>query len=47
MWREFEREVNKQPQNILVSLRAKILEVMAKIGQGGRHPFLQESLVQD
>jgi hypothetical protein len=29
MWCEFEREVNKQPQNTLASLRDKILEVMA------------------
>ncbi len=29
MWSKFEREVNKQPQNILASLRAKILEGMA------------------
>jgi hypothetical protein len=31
MWCEFEREVYKQPQNNLASLRAKILEVMAKM----------------
>jgi hypothetical protein len=29
MWSVFEREVNKQPQNTLASLRAQILEVMA------------------
>ncbi len=29
MWSIFEREVNTQPHNILASLRAKILEVMA------------------
>jgi hypothetical protein len=29
MWSVFEREVFKQPHNILASLRAKILEVMA------------------
>jgi hypothetical protein len=28
MWSEFEREVNKAPQNTLASHRAKILEVM-------------------
>ena len=31
MWCEFEREVNKQPNNTLASLRAKILEVMANM----------------
>ncbi len=31
MWSEFEKEVNKQPQNTLASLRAKILEVMANM----------------
>jgi hypothetical protein len=31
MWCEFEREVSNQPHNILASLRAKILEVMAKM----------------
>jgi hypothetical protein len=29
VWSIFEREVSKQPHNILASLRAKILEVMA------------------
>ena len=29
MWSIFEREVNTQPHNILASLRAKILKVMA------------------
>ena len=29
MWCEFEREVSKQPQSTLASLRDKILEVMA------------------
>ncbi len=29
MWSEFDREVNKQPRNILASRRAKILEGMA------------------
>jgi hypothetical protein len=29
MWCEVEREVNKQPHNILASHRAKISEVMA------------------
>jgi hypothetical protein len=28
-WSEFQREVSKQPQSTLASLRAKILEVMA------------------
>jgi hypothetical protein len=28
MWREVEREVNRQPHNTLTSLRAKISEVM-------------------
>jgi hypothetical protein len=31
MWSIFEREVNTQPHNILASLRAKILEVMANM----------------
>jgi hypothetical protein len=31
MWSEFEIEVNKQPHNTLVSLKAKISEVMTKI----------------
>jgi hypothetical protein len=31
MWSEFEKEVNKQSQNTLASLRAKILEVMANM----------------
>jgi hypothetical protein len=29
MWSEFEREVNRQPYNILASLNAKLSEVMA------------------
>jgi hypothetical protein len=29
MWSEFEREVNRQPYNILASLKAKLSEVMA------------------
>jgi hypothetical protein len=33
MWSEFEREVSKQTHNTLVSLRAKILEVMADINR--------------
>jgi hypothetical protein len=31
MWSEVEREVNEHPHNILASLNAKILVVMAKI----------------
>jgi hypothetical protein len=31
MWCEFEREINKQPQNTLASLRSKILEVRANM----------------
>jgi hypothetical protein len=31
MWSEFEREVNKQPQNTLASLKAKISEEMTNI----------------
>jgi hypothetical protein len=31
MWSEFEIEVNKQPHNTLVSLKAKISEVITKI----------------
>jgi hypothetical protein len=31
MWSEFEREVNKHPQNTLASLRDKISEVMANM----------------
>ncbi len=31
MWCEFERETSKKPHNTLASLRAKILEVMAKM----------------
>jgi hypothetical protein len=31
MWCEFERKVSKKPHNILASLRAKILEVMANM----------------
>jgi len=42
MWSIFEREVNTQPHNILASLRAKILEVMANMDRGGLHLFLQE-----
>jgi hypothetical protein len=33
MWSEVEREVNKQPNNTLASLRAKISEVMADMGR--------------
>ncbi len=29
MWSEFEREVNRQPYNILASLKAKLSEEMA------------------
>ena len=29
MWSEFEREVNRQPYNILASLKAKLSELMA------------------
>jgi hypothetical protein len=29
MWSVFKREVSKKPQNILASLRTKVLEVMA------------------
>jgi hypothetical protein len=29
MWSEFEKEVNRQPYNILASLNAKLSEVMA------------------
>jgi hypothetical protein len=29
MWSEFKREVNRQPYNILASLKAKLSEVMA------------------
>jgi hypothetical protein len=29
MWCEFEREVNRQPYNILASIKAKLSEVMA------------------
>jgi hypothetical protein len=31
MWSEVEREVNKQPQNTLTSLRAKISEIMTQM----------------
>ncbi len=31
MWREFERQVNKQPHNTQASLKAKISEVMTNI----------------
>jgi hypothetical protein len=31
MWCEFEREVSKNPQNTLASLRAKILKVMVNM----------------
>jgi hypothetical protein len=31
MWSEVEREVNKQPHNILASLKVKISEVMTNI----------------
>jgi hypothetical protein len=31
MWSEVEREVSKHPHNIMASLRAKILEVMANM----------------
>jgi hypothetical protein len=31
MWSEFERQVNKEPQNTLASHRAKILEVMGNM----------------
>jgi hypothetical protein len=33
MWREVERDVNKQPHNTLASLRAKISEVMAYVNR--------------
>jgi hypothetical protein len=33
MWREFERQVNKQPHNTQASLKAKISEVMTNIGR--------------
>jgi hypothetical protein len=31
MWSIFEREVNKQPHNILASLRTKISEIMVNM----------------
>jgi hypothetical protein len=31
MWSEVERDVNKQPHNILASLKAMISDVMAKL----------------